>query len=312
MIRAGSYTVGMPLDAQSPVQEEPFSLARAYWNHRNALAGMKERISLFSRAADDPISLSLFQFVQLAAATLEFRPDLILELGRGAGNSTCLFTEAAHRLGLGPGRVLSLDIYDNFAQHTVPRLQPHLPADWFTPLAALRQDILKFDFHSALAPARRILVFWDAHGFDVAECILGAVLPEIAGRPHLVMMHDMGDLRYGQRGNLEYGEHGIWKKTGFDGPRLKLGFIDSAVEQAISIVDFATRNKLPLHTADDELHSAFASDPERSAELQQLLGEMHSLSGHWLYFSLNEAPGQHTFPRFDGPGSDSQERQRPA
>ena len=273
---------------------------------------MKERISLFSRAADDPVSLSLFQFAQLAAATLEFRPDLILELGRGAGNSTCLFTEAAHRMEPGPGRVLSLDVYDNWAQHTVPRLQPYLPADWFTPLAALRQDILTFDFHSALASAHRILVFWDAHGFDVAECILGRVLPEIAARRHLVIMHDMSDLRYGYPGNLEYGEHGIWKRTGFDGPRLKLGFLDSAVEQAISIVDFATRNKLPLHTADHELHTAFASDPGRLAELQQLLGEMHSLSGHWLYFSLNEAPGAHTFPRFYGPGSDSKEIQRPA
>ena len=163
---------------------------------------------------------------------------------------------------------------------------------------ALTQDLLRFDFHTALADARRILVFWDAHGFDVAECILGAILPEIANRPHRAMMHDMGDLRFGPPGDLDYGDHGIWKKTDFDGPRLKLGFVDSAVEQAIAIFDFANRNHRPLHTADHELHFAFAEDETRQAELRKLLGELHSLSGHWLYFSLNEVPGPCTFPKF--------------
>jgi hypothetical protein len=280
-------------------------LAQAYWNQRHALAELKDRLLLFSRAANDPVSLSLHQFAQLTAATLEFRPDMILELGRGAGNSTSLFTEAANRLALGPGRVVSFDIYDNWEKYTVPKLAPHVPDNWFTPLSALTQNLLTFDFQSALADASRVLVFWDAHGFDVAECVLGAILPELVDRLHLVMMHDMCDLRYGAPGNLEYGNHGIWKRTDFDGPRLKLGFIDSAVEQAISIFDFATRNRLPLHSADHELHSAFAADHERLSELQRLTGELHSLSGHWLYFSLNEVPGPFTFPKFSRPTIDA-------
>jgi len=283
-----------------------FSLAQAYWNHRHTLAEMKDRILLFSRAANDPISLSLYQFAQLAAASLEFRPDLILELGRGAGNSTCVFTEVANRLGLGSGRVVSFDIYQNWELHTVPRLKPYVSEDWFVPLSALTQNLLAFDFHAALADAKRILVFWDAHGFDVAECVLGAILPELAHRPHLVMMHDMCDLRYGAPGNLDYGNHGIWKKTDFDGPRLKLGFIDSAVEQSISIFDFATRNRLPLHSADHDLHSAFASDNARLSELKELIGELHSLSGNWFYFSLNEIPGPYTFPRFSYAGANQE------
>jgi hypothetical protein len=273
-------------------------LAEAYWKHRHTLAEMKDRILLFSRAANDPISLSLYQFAQLTAASLEFRPDLILELGRGAGNSTCLFTEVANRLGLGAGTVLSFDIHEHWQRYTVPKLRPHVPEKWFAPLSALTQDLLFFDFHKAVTDANRILVFWDAHGFDVAECVLGAILPELADRPHLVMMHDMCDLRYGAAGNLDYGDHGIWKKTDFDGPRLKLGSIDSAVEQAISIFDFSTRNHLPLHSADHDLHSAFGDDQARLSELKELLGEMHSLNGHWFYFSLTEVPGPYRFPKY--------------
>ena len=113
---------------------------------------------------------------------------------------------------------------------------------------------------------------WDAHGFNFAECVLGVILLEIANRPHLVMMHDMGDLRYGAPGNRDYGNNGIWMKTDFDGPRLKLGFIDSAVEQAIAIFDFANRNYPPLHTAEHELHIGFAQDEIRLSELRELLG----------------------------------------
>jgi hypothetical protein len=44
---------------------------------------MKDRILLFSRAANDPIGLS--QFARLTAASLEFRPDLILKSQRRKG-----------------------------------------------------------------------------------------------------------------------------------------------------------------------------------------------------------------------------------
>jgi hypothetical protein len=275
-----------------------FSLARAYWNYRHDLAELKERILFFSRAVADPVSLSLNQFAQLTAATLEFRPDLIIELGRGAGNSTCLFTEAAHRLRLARGKVISLDTHQHWEKVTMPRLRLGVEEYWFRPLTALQQDILTFDFHAAVSGAQRVLVFWDAHGFDVAECVLGGLLPEMIDRPHLVMMHDMSDLRYGAPGNLEYGEHGIWKGTCFDGPRLKLGFIDSAVEQSVAIFDFATRNALTIHSADHDLHTAFAMDPGKVAELQHLLGPLHSLSGDWMYFSLNEVSGPYRFPKF--------------
>jgi hypothetical protein len=85
------------------------------------------------------------------------------------------------------------------------------------------------------------------------------------------------------------------------GPRLKLGTIDSAVGQSVAILDFATRNRLPLHSADNSFHTELAGDAGRVAEMQKLLGSLFSLEGHWLYFSLGEASGPLTFPAFQPP-----------
>ena len=41
-------------------------------------------------------------------------------------------------------------------------------------------DILEFDYRKALSDAKRVLIFWDAHGFDIAECVLGEILPIVA------------------------------------------------------------------------------------------------------------------------------------
>jgi hypothetical protein len=272
-----------------------FSVGEAYWNHRTALAALKERIFFFAETVGDPMSLSIFQYAQLLATALEFRPDFILELGRGAGNSTCAFTEAANHLGLGPGSVLSIDLNDEWNRRSVPRLMERLGESWFSSLVAAQQDILAFDFRAALAGASRVLVFWDAHGFDVAECILGAVLPELVAKPHLVLMHDMSDSRYGQPNNMDYGDNGIWKGTDFSGPRLKFGTVDSAVEQSIAVLDFSTRNRFPLHSVDHDLH---ALEPDRIAELRSVLGDLFNLSAHWCYFDLSEGRMPPTFPVF--------------
>jgi hypothetical protein len=60
-----------------------FSAAQAFWNQRVVLAELRSRLLTFSSVVNDPASLSLAQYAQLTAAALEFRPDLILELGRG-------------------------------------------------------------------------------------------------------------------------------------------------------------------------------------------------------------------------------------
>jgi len=266
--------------------------AQAYWNQRHALARSRDRVEMIARCINRLSDLSLFQWAQLMAMALEFQPDLILELGRLKGNSTCAFTEAANLLTPRITRVLSICDSADWDAETRPRLDKILPAKWFEPITIKKADILTFDFSQALAGANRVLVFWDAHGFDVAERVLGEVMPLIAMRPHLVIMHDMSDARYA--GSDEYHEIGLWNGSNAGERRMRLGKIDSAVAQAISILDFTTRNKLTLDSADYSYHTEFTMD--QRAEMKNLLGEMFSLAAHWFWFSLNEHSGPYTFP----------------
>jgi hypothetical protein len=265
-----------------------------------ALARSAERIHALSAACGRPTDLPPYQFAQLVANTLEFAPDLIIELGRGYGNSTCAFVEAANQLP-GPCRVLSLCISQDWEQHTRPRVAEVVPEGWFERLEALNHDILTYDWKSGLAGAKRVLLFWDAHGFEVAACVLGAILPEAAGKAHLVMMHDLSDARYGAPDVSSYKGHGIWSGNNWNGPRLRLGNIDTAVEQAIAALDFTTRNQLTLESADHSHHTVFDGDSAKNTEMKNLLGELFDTQGHWFYFTMNEHAGPYHFPRFRPP-----------
>jgi hypothetical protein len=73
-----------------------FSLARACWNHRTVLPGLQDRISAFRLADGATGSLEAHQCSEFMAVVLEFRPDLIVEVG--STSAACIFTEAANRL----------------------------------------------------------------------------------------------------------------------------------------------------------------------------------------------------------------------
>ncbi len=64
--------------------------AGALWRQRHKLAEARPRLDALRAANDDPVNLSPIQYAQLYAATLEFAPGLILELGRHRGNSTAV------------------------------------------------------------------------------------------------------------------------------------------------------------------------------------------------------------------------------
>jgi hypothetical protein len=224
---------------------------------------------------------------------------LILELGRGFGNSTCAFTEAANILGAATHtRVLSLCNSVEWDTTTVPALRSVVTDDWFAPLEAIRTDLLAFDYRQHLSGAKRVLLFWDAHGFEIAECVLGKILPLIADRQHLVFMHDLSDTRYCPQSLAKYGERGLWKGENAADSRVRIGIVDSAVAQAISIVDFAGRNAITLDSADHAFDLDLTRVPGRVEEMRQALGdELFSLQGHWFWFTMNERPGPYTFPR---------------
>jgi len=286
------------------------SPAAALWNQREKLALMRPKIEQLYAAVASPAELSLFQWAQLTAMVLEFQPDLILELGRAVGNSAACFLEAIHELGPGQCRLLSVCLDPTWRLHTAQHLKKIVSDDWFHPASVAEENILTFDFQSALAGSRKCLVFWDAHGFEVAECVLGGLLPLLLPREHLVLMHDLSDLRYSSP-DPSYGTNRLWMGKEEGESALWLDWVFSRVPQSISVLDFTTRNKIPLHSADESLHREIASDQVKAAALQASLGsEMGSLQSHWFWFSLNEAEQNISFPCFSPQASLERLQQR--
>ncbi|HLK20854.1 MAG TPA: hypothetical protein VKT81_18005 [Bryobacteraceae bacterium] len=274
----------------------PCTPGSAYWNQRFTLQQAGDRLLSLRQTVGLPVDLSGFQWAQLFALALEFQPDVIIELGRGYGNSTCVFTEAAHRLP-NPCHVISLGDCATWDHKTIPRLRSIVDQDWFRPLEAPIGDILTFDFEKALAGKKRVLIFWDAHGFDVAEHVLGTVLRLIQNVPHIVALHDMSDLRYCGEPDAK-GEYAVWKGSDSDEGRFCLGNVMSKVPQAISVIDFTARNRLTFDSADHSIHTTIGNDPAKLAEMQAVLGpELFSTKAFWFWFTLNEHPGPYKFPR---------------
>jgi hypothetical protein len=275
--------------------------AEAFWNQRRLLADNKRKLTNLFHAVASPGELELYQWAQMYAYAIEYQPDIILELGREYGNSTCVFTEAAHVLqALKNCTVLSICWSDKFEKTTVPRLikQDIINKDWLSVLKSYQDNILNFPYEDMLDLARRVLVFWDAHGFEVAGCVLGRILPILENKSHVVLVHDLSDQRYISDDQLPYGDRPLWSGDSHSESRLILGHINTAVAQAISILDFCSRNKVHLESADHTFHQYFQGN-SRYEHLKNELGEdLVSLYGHWFYFTLNDNSGPFTYPQF--------------
>lgn len=282
-------------------------VSRCLVNQQATIAANETRVRALHDAVGDPTSLSLNQWVHFHALALEYKPDLFIEIGRGFGNSTVAFVEALHHYNPN-GRVYSICIADSWDKETLPRLQTFLDKDWFDPLEAPIVDMREVNFAQVVGDARRILVLWDAHGTEVADCVLSRLMPRIADREHFVVMHDISDGRY--CGNpLSYEGKPFWRGQeagwSFDTARLRLGWIDTVVEQTIPALDFLTRNELELGSAD---HFVKTEISRNAALLQQLRdgypdGFFDDIN-HWAFFTLNDAPGPYTFPAYQaGPGA---------
>ncbi|MBM0742420.1 hypothetical protein JOY44_12465 [Phormidium sp. CLA17] len=263
--------------------------AMAVWNNREKIAASRSRLQALYEAVDWANDLDLYQWTQWFAIALEFQPDLIVELGRGMGNSTCVFTEAANQLG--DCRVVSLCLSPDWDATVKHRVAQVVPDSWFQKLETRTEEILTTDVQALIGDSQRVLVLWDAHGFDMAEFVLGGLLPTLEHRHSFVVMHDISDGRY-SRINPSYQGKRLWRGTreGFNREghsRLYLNYLDTAVEQTIAIVDFISRNGLTLESADHSLQTELSS--ERISELQNSLeAKFFRLDGHWFYFSLNE------------------------
>jgi cephalosporin hydroxylase len=169
-------------------------LAAALERHDGAVAARAQLFStLHALVGSPPDDLALPHWFELLALVLDEAPQLIVELGRGWGNSTCVFVEGAHAVG---ARVVSIgnDGDNAWRNRTQPRIEPVVGESWFEPLTVLEQDICETDFAPLTASAQAVFVFWDAHGGDVARAVLERLLPALPSR-NLVVVHDIADTR---------------------------------------------------------------------------------------------------------------------
>src|SRR5437667_11106067 len=85
-----------------------------------AVTAFRTQLDKIRLLVNEPGNLTVLQGLQLYALCLEYRPDAIIELGRGYGNSACVFAGAI--LASGHGRLVSFDLDTLWHRLTLPKL----------------------------------------------------------------------------------------------------------------------------------------------------------------------------------------------
>ncbi|MEK7580864.1 MAG: glycosyltransferase family 2 protein [Patescibacteria group bacterium] len=275
-----------------------FNSGISIWNQRFKLKQTKLKLKQLADAVGHISDSSLAQYAQMFAIALEFKPDLIVEFGRGTGNSTAVFTEAANQLE--DCSVISICNSNDWQNQTSSRIAKIVPKDWFDKLDAQISDILDIKFRDLISKAsprekekKKILFLWDAHGWDVAEYVLSEVLPSLKSKEHLVMVHDIS--HYMPEVNGAYGSSGLWK--GYPGDDVKnptyliLGEMASPFDELVPIYDFMSRNQLPIYSVSEQINEFFKNNPDKENSLKQMLGpNIFNSSSSFHHFTLNSTP----------------------
>jgi hypothetical protein len=207
-------------------------------------------------------NLAPLQSYLIAAAVLARRPDVILDLGTGTGCSSATMAIAAGANGV--GTIETFDLTDRWPHEIAPKLHEIDRSHW----APIRQhvgDLTRFDYAELLRSARSVVIFWDAHGFEVAEAVLGKILPRVCDIPHLVVCHDVVDNRFpGPTTARSYNGKRFWR--GMDDwyrhpdttNCVNIGWCNALVDQILPILDFCYRNEIELQSVDYEIHRSEA------------------------------------------------------
>jgi hypothetical protein len=143
-----------------------------------------DRFATLADLVAAPNDLPLEQWHRLYERAVASGADLLLEVGRGYGNSTVVLTEAAHELSV---RVVSIgfDEPPAFEGITWPKLAPIVGDRWRAPLTVIQGDVRDF----GLPACERCFLFWDAHGPEVAT-MLGRLIPALPANS-TVVVHDV-------------------------------------------------------------------------------------------------------------------------
>jgi len=260
--------------------------ASSLWSHRKDLIDSKERLLKLREAVNHPGDQDFADWFKLYALVLEYSPDLIIELGRAYGNSTCVFTEAINKIG--KGKVVSID-YDGgklWQNKTLSRLQKLIDVQWVDKLTIIHEDIMKIDFTEITSQGQRILLFWDAHGLEVAKYLIAHLFPLLQKKEHLIVVHDMIDTKHSPISpSYENYESLFWVNN------LACDF-----EEIVPITNFITHNDIIFDTTGDSitrfLEENEQTSPDRSKELEsifkKLVGDSDELiTSHMIYFDIN-------------------------
>jgi predicted O-methyltransferase YrrM len=242
-----------------------------------------EKLKLVKGALDVialPDFLSRLQGYALAAVADHLNADVILDLGSGPGNSAAVFSAARPNAS-----IHSFDLEDLWPK-TRESLEPlGIGANVLFHLG----DMTQVDFAPLVRDATSVLVFWDAHGYSVADHVLGHIMPLVADKRHLVVCHDMSHKKFASRG---YEGKPLWRgmnsfghwpgETAF----VTIGWTVSAVDQVVPIIDFCNRNDIEFRSFDGDIHVS-ATQEQRSRLAEQL--DMQPLPAvHMGYFTMGE------------------------
>ena len=240
----------------------------------------------------DTNDLTIAQATLLTAIALDIAADLIIDIGTGAGNSAITFA-IAHREVNSRIYTLGNPSVDRRWSATVERVASYIP-DFGSIVTSLDVDITRFDFAPLVADANSVLVFWDAHGYGIADSILSRLLPIVADRRHVVVCHDMSDHRMYSDAKSYRGKP-FWRGAmgAIETAYVSTSSVLTQVEQAIPILDFCWRNDMLFRSFDGEIHLDLGENERMS--IFDGVGLDPSSLFHMGYFTMNETRSRH-FP----------------
>lgn len=277
-----------------PNQISDSLVLQGLWRTADAVEKLTPQLSHALKQLESGAIFSLAQGQALAAMVLDHKPDLVIDLGTGSGASSfCMALAADWEM-----KVYTFDINDNWNYHIKPRAPSPPPS--IVPMVC---DITQHDFSSMIERATRVLVFLDAHGFEVAARLLSHIMPQIADKPHLVLCHDISDNRL-HPVNADRGYNGkrMWRgsedyfkaENTNDTAYVHIGWMTTAVEQGIVIQDFCYRNRLTFRSFDLEFNTL--ATPEERISLSRSWGHTRPLFFGITYFTMQETVYRE-FPR---------------